>query len=68
MFAFSTLHKSWLPSLIFSPYGRDKREGAGCGSPFSAACRAETGYEVPSFGPLRSKAGNNCVGVRRVTK
>jgi len=38
MFAFSTLHKNWLLSLIFSPSGRDKREGAGCGSPFSAAC------------------------------
>jgi methionine-rich copper-binding protein CopC len=34
MIAFSTLHKSWLLSLIFSPCGRDKREGAGCGSPF----------------------------------
>jgi hypothetical protein len=29
MFAFITLHKSRLRSLIFSPYGTDKREGAG---------------------------------------
>jgi hypothetical protein len=26
MFAFGTLHKGWLLSLNFSPYGRDKRE------------------------------------------
>jgi hypothetical protein len=38
MLAFSTLRQSWLLSLIFSPSGRDKSEGAGCGSPFSAAC------------------------------
>jgi hypothetical protein len=31
---FSTLHKRWLPSLIFSPSGRDKSEGASCGNPF----------------------------------
>ena len=31
----STLHKSWLPSSIFSPWpGGDKREGAGCGDFF----------------------------------
>ena len=34
MLAFSALHKSWLPSLIFSSSGRDKSKGAGCGSPF----------------------------------
>jgi hypothetical protein len=28
MFAFRTLHKSWPLTLIFSPYGRDKREGS----------------------------------------
>src|ERR1700686_2919417 len=37
MVAFSTLDKNRLPSLIFSSSGRDKSEGAGCGSPFSAA-------------------------------
>jgi hypothetical protein len=35
--AFNTLHESWLLSLIFSPFGRDKREGAGCENPFSTA-------------------------------
>jgi hypothetical protein len=33
----NTLHKNWLPSLIFSPSGRDKSEGAGCENPFSTA-------------------------------
>jgi len=32
--SFRTLHERWLPSFIFSPSGRDKREGAGCGNPF----------------------------------
>ncbi len=32
--AFSTQHKSWLPSLVFSSSGRDKSEGAGCGGLF----------------------------------
>src|SRR5579885_101922 len=36
----NTLHKNWLPSLIFSPCGRDKREGAGCENVFSTACQA----------------------------
>src|SRR5271170_4111876 len=35
MLDLNTLHKRWLPSLIFSPFGRDKREGAGCENPFS---------------------------------
>jgi hypothetical protein len=39
----NTLHKSWLLSLIFSPLGRDKREGAGCENPFSTACWSEAG-------------------------
>jgi len=34
MLTFSTLHKNWLPSLIFSSCGKDKSEGAGCGSCF----------------------------------
>jgi hypothetical protein len=38
MTAFNTLRKDWLLSLIFSPFGRDKREGAGCENPFSTAC------------------------------
>src|SRR5271166_4702198 len=32
MLAFSTQHKNWLPSLVFSSSGRDKSKGAGCGS------------------------------------
>jgi hypothetical protein len=32
---FNTLMRNWLLSLIFSPSGRDKREGAGRENPFS---------------------------------
>jgi hypothetical protein len=38
MVIFNTLHENWLPSLIFSASGRDKREGAGCENSFSTAC------------------------------
>jgi hypothetical protein len=34
MLAFGTPHENWLPSLIFSSFGRDKSDGAGSGSPF----------------------------------
>jgi hypothetical protein len=37
MTVLTTLHKNWLLSLIFSPFGRDKRKGAGCENPFSTA-------------------------------
>ena len=51
MFASSTLHKSWLLSLIFSPYGRDEREEQVCGSPFSAACNSKRMLEHAEMKP-----------------
>jgi hypothetical protein len=38
MTAYNTLHKNWLLSLIFSPFGRDQSEVAGCENCFSTAC------------------------------
>jgi hypothetical protein len=38
MTVLNTLHKNWLLSLISSPFGRDKGEGAGCENPFSTPC------------------------------
>jgi len=35
----------FLPSFIFSPSGRDKREGAGGGNPFSVACQSRRPFE-----------------------
>ena len=61
--ASSTLHKNWLPSLIFSPSGRDKSEGAGCGSPFfrsllgqvMAASRSGIRAVTPSYAASASR-------------
>src|SRR5271154_201400 len=51
MHAINTLHKNWLLSSIFSPYGRDKTEGADCENPFQQPARAR---RVPC--PPRCKA------------
>jgi hypothetical protein len=57
--SFRTLHEkmaSFLPSFIFSPSGRDKREGAGCGNPFPQPAGArwilrelETAADAPDY-------------------
>ncbi len=60
---FSTLHKNWLPSLIFSPAGRDKSEGAGCGSLFFRGLLGIgllTGFVIG--GGQRSRAGQGLIG------
>src|SRR5271165_2943009 len=57
MLAFSTLHKNWLPSLIFSSSGRDKlvlsgaegTEGAGCANPFFRSPREARGLSPSSI-------------------
>src|SRR5271167_1120641 len=63
LLAFGTLHKNWLPFLIFSSSGRDKSEGAGCGSPFSAACQCATRGRYGFFNP---GAGNFMAGRKTV--
>ena len=48
--------KKWLPTLIFSPSGRDKSEGAGGGNPFFRSLLGV--WERKTAAPLLFSSGN----------
>ena len=63
----STLHKSWLPSSIFSPWpGGDKREGAGCGDFFRSLLALKRNNNRAVFREISVALGETSVADRGV--